>query len=76
MRWSSILRWAHFLAGMLISVYFMFKPSDGWPAWYENLMTFGVVGFVFWTGVIRWQLPRIRRFFRKRRGAREALQEA
>jgi hypothetical protein len=33
-------------------------------------MTFGVVGFVFWTGVIRWQLPRLRRFFRRRREAR------
>jgi hypothetical protein len=48
-------------------------PDDGRPQWYENLMAFGVVGFEFWTGVIRRQLPRTRRFLRSRR---EAITEA
>jgi hypothetical protein len=29
-----------------------------------------VVGFVFWTGVVKWQLPRLRRWSKRRAEAR------
>jgi hypothetical protein len=41
-------------------------PADGWSDGFNNVMKFGVVGFVFWTGVIRWNLPRIRRWKKNR----------
>ena len=65
--WNSILRWVHFLAGLSISYYFLFMPAAGWSDGVNNLYKFGIVGFVFWTGVIRWNLPRIRRWSKRRR---------
>ena len=62
MKTSQWLRWVHFLAGLSISFYFFAMPAEGWGDTYNNIMKFGVVGFVFWTGVIRWNLPRIRRW--------------
>ena len=64
--WNKILRWVHFLAGLSISYYFFFLPDDGWSDGVNNLYKFGIVGFVFWTGVIRWNLPRIRRWTKGR----------
>ena len=64
--WNSILRWMHFVAGLVISFYFLAMPADGWSDGFNNVMKFGVVGFVFWTGVIRWNLPRIRRWKKNR----------
>ena len=64
---SSWLRLVHFLAGLSISFSIFFMPDDGWSNAYNNIMKFGVVGFVFWTGVIRWNLPRIRRWRAKQR---------
>ena len=60
--WSKILRWTHFLAGLVVSFHFLAMPGDGWSDTFTSVMKFGVVGFVFWTGVIRWNLPRIRRW--------------
>ncbi len=60
MRVSTALRWVHFLAGLNLSFYIFFQPDDGWSDPYESITRFGVVSFVFWTGVIRWQLPRYR----------------
>lgn len=57
---STWLRWVHFIAGWSISTYIFLMPADGWSDTI-NLAMKGVVSFVFWTGVIRWQLPRIRR---------------
>ena len=65
MNWSKILRWTHFLAGLSISYYFLAMPSDGWSNGVNNLYKFGIVSFVFWTGVIRWNLPRIRRWSKR-----------
>ncbi len=67
--WNSILRWVHFLAGLSISGYFFLMPDDGWSDTVNNVYTFGVVSFVFWTGVIRWNLPRIRRWSKARKAA-------
>ena len=62
MNWNKTLRWAHFLVALSITYYFFFMPSDGWSDGVNNFYKFGVVSFVFWTGVIRWNLPRIRRW--------------
>lgn len=70
--WNSILRWVHFLAGLLISGYFFLLPADGYSDTVNNVYKFGVITFVFWTGVIKWQLPRIRRWNKKRKGAATA----
>jgi len=67
--WNKILRWVHFLAGLVISFYFLAMPSGGWSDTFTNIMKFGVVGFVFWTGVIRWNLPRIRKWSKQRSAA-------
>jgi hypothetical protein len=64
--WSKILRWVHFLAGLSITVYFFFMPADGWSDGVNNVYKFGIVSFVFWTGVIRWNLPRIRKWSKGR----------
>jgi len=64
--WNKILRWVHFLAGLSISYYFFFMPSEGWSDGVNNLYTFGIVSFVFWTGIIRWNLPRIRKWSKGR----------
>jgi hypothetical protein len=68
--WNSILRWVHLLSGLLISAYFLFMPDDGWSDGVNNAMQFGVVSFVAWTGIIKWQLPRIRRWSRRRSAGR------
>jgi hypothetical protein len=65
--WNVILRWVHFAAGISISLYFFLLPADGYSDTVNNIYKFGVIGFVFWTGVIKWQLPRIRRWTKGRR---------
>ncbi len=67
--WNSILRWTHFLAGLIISFHFLAMTADGWSDAFNNVMKFGVVGLVFWTGLIKWQLPRIRRWSKRRSAA-------
>ena len=67
--WSRNLRWVHFLAGLTISFYFFAMPSDGWSDGVNNLYKFGIVSLVFWTGVIRWNLPRIRKWWKSRQAA-------
>jgi hypothetical protein len=64
--WNKILLWAHFLVGLSISGYFFLLPEEGYSSTVNNIYKFGVVTFVFWTGIIRWNLPRIRRWMKKR----------
>ncbi|MDX1659848.1 MAG: hypothetical protein R3343_13590 [Nitriliruptorales bacterium] len=59
---STTLRWIHFAFGLAISGYFFLMPDGGWSDTVNSVYTFGVISVVFWTGVIRWQLPRIRRW--------------
>ena len=66
-RTATVLRWVQLLAGMLISAYFLFMPDEGWSDTVNTVMGQGVVAFVAWTGVIRWQLPRYRRWRARRR---------
>jgi hypothetical protein len=67
--WNRNLRWAHFVVGLVISFYLFLMPADGWSDGFNNVMGFGAVGFVLWTGVLRWQLPRIRRWGKRRAAA-------
>ena len=69
--WNNGLRWVHFLFGLSISAYFFFLPADGYSAAVNNVYKFGVIAVVFWTGVIKWQLPRISRW-RQRNQTRRA----
>ncbi len=69
-RTSTVLRWIHFLFGLSISGYFLLMPADGWSDTVNGVYRTGIIGIVFWTGVIRWQLPRLRRWRAQRaRGA-------
>ena len=53
--------------GVAISFYFLAMPADGWSDSVNNVYKFGVVGFAFWTGIIMWNLPRIRRWWKGRK---------
>lgn len=66
-RSATVLRWLHLLTGLLISYYFIFKPEGGWSDGFEVFVGQFVVAFVAWTGIIRWQLPRLRRWRARRR---------
>ncbi len=68
MRLLPLLRWVHFLAGLNLSFYIVFQPDAGWGDPYGSFVKFAAVPFVFWTGVIRWQLPRYRSWRARRRG--------
>lgn len=61
MKTSNVLRWVHFLFGLTISGYFFLMPAEGWSSGVNDVYK-AIVGVVFWTGVIRWQLPRWRRW--------------
>jgi len=70
--WNTILRWIHLGFGMIISVYFARITFTGdvnaWNGHPGFTMFVGqaVVAIVFWTGIIKWQLPRIKKWNRKR----------
>jgi len=70
--WNSILRWIYLGFGMIISVYFARITFTGdvnaWNGHPGFTMFVGqaVVAIVFWTGIIKWQLPRIKKWNRKR----------
>jgi hypothetical protein len=61
-RWNKGLRWVHLAFGLSISAYFFLLPADGYSDAVNNVYKFGVVAVVFWTGIIKWQLPRIARW--------------
>ena len=67
MRTATVLRWVHLLFGLVISAYFLAMPDGGWPDWVTTATGNGVVAVVAWTGIIRWQLPRLRRWRARRR---------
>ena len=67
--WNTILRWIHLLFAMMISIYFaritMFEET-----WSDEVTMFVgqiVMMVVFWTGIIKWQLPRIKKWNRTRK---------
>ena len=55
--WNTILRWIHLLFAMMISVYF------GRITMFVRQI---VMAIVFWTGIIKWQLPKIKKWNRSR----------
>jgi len=71
--WNTILRWIHLIFGMMISAYFARITFTGnvnaWEdqEWVTMLMGQGVLAIVFWTGIIKWQLPRIKKWNRNRK---------
>ncbi|MCC5954334.1 MAG: hypothetical protein JJU45_20015 [Acidimicrobiia bacterium] len=67
MRANTALRWVHLGFGLVLSYYFLFKPPDGWSDSFENFVSGMVMTVVAWTGIIKWQLPHLRRWWRKRR---------
>jgi hypothetical protein len=71
-RTATVLRWVHLLSALLISYYFMFKPDGGWPDSFELFMAQNLVPFVAWTGLLKWQLPRLRRWRARRSAAKRS----
>ena len=71
--WNTILRWIHLTFGMMISVYFaritFTGNTDAWDndPWVTMFVGQAVVAIVFWTGIIKWQLPRIKKWNRNRK---------
>ena len=71
--WNTILRWIHLTFGMMISVYFaritFTGNTDAWDndPWVTMFVGQAVVAVVFWTGIIKWQLPRIKKWNRNRK---------
>ena len=77
--WNTILRWIHLIFGMMISAYFARITFTGnvnaWEdqEWVTMLMGQGVLAIVFWTGIIKWQLPRINKWNRNRKKKQAAV---
>ena len=67
--WNTILRWVHLLFAMMISIYFGRITMFGEIWSHEVTMFVGqiVMAIVFWTGILKWQLPRIKKWSRKRK---------
>ena len=66
MNWNEGLRWIHFLFGLSTSGYFFLMPADGRSDTVNTVYKFGIVSIVFWTGVIRWNLPNTHRWSKSR----------
>ena len=77
--WNTILRWIHLIFGMMISAYFARITFTGnvnaWEdqEWVTMLMGQGVLAIVLWTGIIKWQLPRINKWNRNRKKKQAAV---
>jgi len=73
--WNTRLRWIHFGFGLMISAYFfpitMNQDVNFWDDRPQVTMFVGgvVMAVVFWTGIIKWQLPRIKKWNRNRKKA-------
>lgn len=66
-RSATVLRWVHLLAGLFISQDVIFEPDGGWSDGFELFVGQVVATLVAWTGIIKWQLPRLRRWRARRR---------
>jgi len=64
--WNSILRYIHLLFGGAINVYFFYTVVLGNTAT-EMMVNLVMLsgGLAFWTGLAKWQLPRIRKWRKK-----------
>ena len=77
--WNTILRWIHLIFGMMISAYFARITFTGnvnaWEdqEWVTMLGGQGVLAIVFWTGIIKWQLQRIKKWNRNRKKKQAAV---
>ena len=77
--WNTILRWVHLIFGIMISAYFARITFTGnvnaWDdqEWVTMLVGQGVLAIVFWTGIIKWQLPLIKKWNRNRKKKQAAL---
>ena len=70
--WNNILRLIHLIFGFCFSIYFgaitFNNDVNFWDdePWVTMAMGTVVLGIVFWTGIIKWQLPRIKKWNRNR----------
>ncbi|MDC3278428.1 hypothetical protein OAV06_03755 [Acidimicrobiia bacterium] len=64
--WNSILRWVHLFFGGAINGYFFYTVVLGNTAT-EMMVNLVMLsgGLAFWTGLAKWQLPRIRKWRKK-----------
>ena len=70
--WNARLRWVHLGFGFFISIYFGAITFSGDARYWNdrpditNFVATGVMAIVFWSGIIKWQLPRIVKWNRSR----------
>ena len=68
--WNDVLRWVHLVFGLMLGAYFFrINQNIMGGTWSEGVTMFvsNIVIFVlFWTGISKWQLPRIIKFYRNR----------
>ena len=68
--WNDVLRWIHLVFGLMLGAYFFrINQNIMGGTWSEGVTMFvsNIVIFVLlWTGISKWQLPRIIKFYRNR----------
>jgi hypothetical protein len=78
--WNTRLRWIHLAFGLMISAYFfpitMNQDVNFWDDRPQVTMFVGgvVMAVVVWTGIVKWQLPRIKKWNRNRKKAAVAAE--
>ncbi|MAK78239.1 MAG: hypothetical protein CL992_03095 [Euryarchaeota archaeon] len=72
--WNTIWRWLHIIAALPIIVYFGAISNFGydWSDSMDSLVANYFIWLLMWTGIAKWQLPRYRKWKRKRTKAKEA----
>jgi hypothetical protein len=66
--WNNIWRWAHILFSLPVIVYFAAISNFDYQ-WSEDVHSMIADYFIWllmWTGIAKWQLPRYKRWKRKR----------
>ena len=81
--WNTTWRWIHIGFSTILIVYFarinyyhygMFGVDETWSAEVDKIMATTVIWFVMWSGIAKWQLPRYKKWKRKR--AKKNLQNS
>ncbi len=77
--WNTILRWVHLIFGTCFTIYFgaitFNRDINFWDdkPWVTMTMGTVVLAVTFWTGIIKWQLPKIRKWNRNRKKRSQAV---
>ncbi len=66
--WNNIWRWAHILFSLPVIIYFAAISNFDyeWGDNVDSMIADYVIWLLMWTGIAKWQLPRYKRWKRKR----------